>query len=1064
MRKKATLALGFILFAISNLQSAHAAQTFYLPRHFNSSELGSVGIALVNPTSVAASATFRWRNAQGGLISSIQRAIPSKGQLSLVLSQLLPDLSTSVWLSVDVDRDQVSCFWLGGDFVNSTDGAPLINSRSAVPFPLFAFITRNSEISFVNVGASAVSGYLSLHNSSGSNVINVSFDVPSFGVFQRSVASLFPAYANDFDSNGYWIRVNPSSSDAKLVGTTLTPTSRDNVVSNAVVAPSNQLVFPQIVAGQVGGSTYDTQLSLVNSQTAPQLVTLTLRRTSGDPLTIQRNLPGTGMLRTSVTSLFNLASVDGWLLVTADGGNVAGVVTYTDLQSGGTAAAEMQSQSADTSLVFGHIANLSPWLTGIALVNPSDAASQVEVYAIDSGGNLIGGPGQNSAASFTIASQSKKTFLLGDVVPATQNRTTDGGYVYVRSTNGVALYGTELFFLRSGVVYSNVPAVSLAGTAFSPPTNSSTNTIQVSVAPSSVSIQTTGTQQFLAAVSGTSNSSVTWSVNNIVGGNLAFGTISASGFYTAPGNVPEPNPITIKATSTADATKSGTASVVVVPEIPASTARFLTITSGPPPVAMIGSLYVFNFTAAGGTPPYTWNGTGLTDNGLNLNSSTGILSGIPSYTGSLPITLEVTDADGLKDKVQYEVKFNGFGPLAYIINAPPSGIEGSGYYFQFATSWFGPQCTPTVTFVSGSLPPGLTLEGPTRTLSGTPLLAGTYTFTLFATVAGNCVPAAPARTNLQTFTLVVTKGQGTRGASNWVRTSEFPVLTPMTGAWDGFAIRSAKVVSTVSDIYLYRMYYEGEDPQTHVRRIGMATSSDGIRWNRQSTNPILGPGPAGSQDATDVRSPVVHVDGATYRMWYSGIDDRDGCASILLATSLDGITFTKSPSNPLNISNCDNIPGSVIKTNETFTMWYSRKLGGIGMATSTDGIRWTDRGTVLSNSGDITVSNPTVVLDSGVYRMWFNVTSSGTKAVLGFATSSDGISWTVLADADNNFIPVFVAGPDGRWDRPGVGQPSILIDLNDGLFKMWYIGGPIEAPSSGPRAVTFGSVGFATIP
>ena len=162
---------------------------------------------------------------------------------------------------------------------------------------------------------------------------------------------------------------------------------------------------------------------------------------------MQRTIPGTGMLRANVTSLFDTTSVDGWLLVTATGGNIAGLVTYTDLQAGGTAAVEMQAQPADTSLVFGHIADLNPWWTGVALVNPSDVASQVEVYAIDSAGNLIGGPGQNSAASFTIAAQSKKTFLLSDVVPATQTRTTDGGYVYVRSTNGVAT-------LRHGIVFS----------------------------------------------------------------------------------------------------------------------------------------------------------------------------------------------------------------------------------------------------------------------------------------------------------------------------------------------------------------------------------------------------------------------------------------------------------------------------------------------------------------------------------------------------------------------------------------------------------------------------------
>src|SRR5437870_2488973 len=319
MRKKAALVLGFILFCLFDFQIAQAAQTFYLPRQFSSSELGSVGIAVVNPVSAAASATFRWRNAQGSVVATTQRAIPAKGQVSLLLRQLFPGVSSSGWLSMDVDLDQVSGFWLGGDFVNSTDGAPLVNSRSAVALPAFPFITSKSEISFVNAGPNAVSGFLSLHNSSGLNVINVLFDVPAFGLFQQSVASLFPAYANDFDSNGYWIRANPNGSDATFVGTIVTTTSRDNIVTNAVVSPSNQFVFPQIVAGQIGGSTYNTQLSLVNPQTSPQIVTLTLRQTSGSVLTTQRSLPATGMLRANITSLFNVTSVDGWLLVTATG-------------------------------------------------------------------------------------------------------------------------------------------------------------------------------------------------------------------------------------------------------------------------------------------------------------------------------------------------------------------------------------------------------------------------------------------------------------------------------------------------------------------------------------------------------------------------------------------------------------------------------------------------------------------------------------------------------------------------------------------------------------------------
>src|SRR5262249_52379304 len=97
MRKKATLFLGFILFCLFDFQTAQASQTFYLPRQFNSSELGSVGIAVVNPVSAAALATFRWRNAQGGIVSTTQRAIPARGQMSLLLAQLLPGVNSSGW-------------------------------------------------------------------------------------------------------------------------------------------------------------------------------------------------------------------------------------------------------------------------------------------------------------------------------------------------------------------------------------------------------------------------------------------------------------------------------------------------------------------------------------------------------------------------------------------------------------------------------------------------------------------------------------------------------------------------------------------------------------------------------------------------------------------------------------------------------------------------------------------------------------------------------------------------------------------------------------------------------
>lgn len=64
-----------------------------------------------------------------------------------------------------------------------------------------------------------------------------------------------------------------------------------------------------------------------------------------------------------------------------------------------------------------------------------------------------------------------------------------------------------------------------------------THQILVSITPSPASVVINATQQFLAAVTGstvTNDASVTWSVDGVVGGNSTVGTISTAGIYTAP--------------------------------------------------------------------------------------------------------------------------------------------------------------------------------------------------------------------------------------------------------------------------------------------------------------------------------------------------------------------------------------------------------------------------------------------------------------------------------------------------------------------------------------------------
>lgn len=92
---------------------------------------------------------------------------------------------------------------------------------------------------------------------------------------------------------------------------------------------------------------------------------------------------------------------------------------------------------------------------------------------------------------------------------------------------------------------------------------SNISAVTVSVSPASANIQVGGSQTFTAAVTDASDTSVTWRVNDVAGGNATVGTISSGGVYTAPASVPSPATVTITAVSSADATRSASAQVTI---------------------------------------------------------------------------------------------------------------------------------------------------------------------------------------------------------------------------------------------------------------------------------------------------------------------------------------------------------------------------------------------------------------------------------------------------------------------------------------------------------------------
>src|ERR1022692_557139 len=104
--------------------------------------------------------------------------------------------------------------------------------------------------------------------------------------------------------------------------------------------------------------------------------------------------------------------------------------------------------------------------------------------------------------------------------------------------------------------------VTVTATSAADPTKSDKTTItlipvSVSVSPLKVTLTAGLTQQFSAAIAGSSNTAVNWSINPSVG------TISTTGLYTAPSSISTPQLVTVTATSAADPTKSSSATVAL---------------------------------------------------------------------------------------------------------------------------------------------------------------------------------------------------------------------------------------------------------------------------------------------------------------------------------------------------------------------------------------------------------------------------------------------------------------------------------------------------------------------
>jgi hypothetical protein len=255
---------------------------------------------------------------------------------------------------------------------------------------------------------------------------------------------------------------------------------------------------------------------------------------------------------------------------------------------------------------------------------------------------------------------------------------------------------------------------------------------------------------------------------------------------------------------------------------------------------------------------------------------------------------------------------------------------------------------------------------------------------------------------------------------------------------------------------IYHMWYSGGN-WAHLR-IGHATSPDGITWIRD-TIPVLDYGPTGSWDEDAAFAPQVIVISDMLHMWYVGhrgvANNYD--FQIGHATSPDGITWTKDPNNPVLPRGSSGAwdyawvhTGSVLYDSTQYHLWYSAWDGlsnwvRTGHATSPDGLTWTkDPSNPVLTVGSWDTPRAelaSVVFDGDTFHMWY---AGGDYFLykIGYATSTDGSKWT-----KSPYNPVINTGGSGTWDSKMV-APFSVIDSSGVKYKMWYWGSKTDGTAS----------------
>lgn len=273
----------------------------------------------------------------------------------------------------------------------------------------------------------------------------------------------------------------------------------------------------------------------------------------------------------------------------------------------------------------------------------------------------------------------------------------------------------------------------------------------------------------------------------------------------------------------------------------------------------------------------------------------------------------------------------------------------------------------------------------------------------------------------------------------WVDHNKNPVMKSQDNKFNKYGIYQPFLLK---DGNLFKMWYTGDAGLAKTYGL-YAESKDGINW-KHNVEPVLSPGEEGSWDSWAVHPGPVIKENNLYKMYYTGWSDMNGHWNIGLATSTDGINWTKNPNPVLSGNNNEYqiTATSVIKIDDIYHMYYTggyyQQVWWISLATSRDGVNWERYSgnpllTTTHTWEGYGVYHSSVLEENEIYKMVYMGTSSN---AFGIATSTDGKNWTTMQS--NPFFTI--ANTHNNWtDR--IAYPN-FVKASESEIRVYYNGIP----------------------